>query len=542
MCIEDPLGVFDAASGQVRHADAAATHLRSIGAVRWLSEQCVAQCISLSEKKSDVAARPPVPSVEAAKEVEGEAAKDTEGKAVENAGITENQQLLLRWQRLGQLLLLLSVMCDDSHNVSILQEKGLRLVLKCAKLLGSDSTVQLLQQKEISVDTVLSVVKFLRRCANTDDSAKAHLRKVAGVPRALGTVLLAYMQPSVLEETVDVVNSLARSNDASAQESDGMRALAICKTVCPLPGDSTTTTTLFQIIGGLLLLPRAAAKGKVVSTEDLQRSTCVCLANLMRKPPVRSLLSQKVHPITRGLTFVSVLVSVATRRGNTTQLTQHAMAALINASLEPSTCAAISTVATEPLLDMFATTKDTDLNERTAMLLSRCARSPAGISILSKPGSLQKLLEACKQSVSLCRHVSSAVAIILSRSQSDSSLCEALLNVMEGHNGVGVLTDPCVLPREEAGYRQSAGNIITCGNAFSALIVCCKSAVLIQKMAKVGIIPILITALKTLPDGLARKNVGKLIGRVVQGDAKLLEEFKRLHGMDVLMQLGSKLV
>ena len=113
---------------------------------------------------------------------------------------------------------------------------------------------------------------------------------------------------------------------------------------------------------------------------------------------------------------------------------------------------------------------------------------------------------------------------------------------MEGHNGVGVLTDPCVLPREEAGYRQSAGNIITCGNAFSALIVCCKSVVLIQKMAKVGIIPILITALKTLPDGLARKNVGKLIGRVVQGDAKLLEEFKRLHGMDVLMQLGSKLV
>ena len=542
MCIEDPLGVFSATSGQVPHAEAAATHLRSIGAVRWLSEQCVAQCVSLSEKKSDASALPPVPVIETAKETEGEESKETESEVAEKAAILQKQQLLLRWQRLGQLLLLLSVMCDDSHNLNILQEKGIRLVLKCAKLLGSDSTIQLLLQKEISVDTVLSIIKFLRRCANTDDGAKAHLRKVSGVPKALGTVLLTYMQPSVLEETVDVVNCMARSNDPAMQNSDGTQALSICKTVCTLPGDSATKATLFQIIGGLLLLPRAAAKGQVVSTEDLQRSICVCLANFMRMPPIRSLSTQKVHPIARSQTVASVLVSVATRRGNTAQLTQHAMAALINASHEPSACAAISSVATEALLDMLSATKDVNLNERIAMLLSRCARSPAGISNLSNPDSLQKLLEACKQSRSLCRQVSSAVAIILSRSQSNSSLCEALLGVMERHDGIGMLTDPCVLPREEAGYRQSAGNIVTCGNAFSALIVCCKSTVLIQKMAKVRIIPIVITALKTLPDGLARKNVGKLIGRVVQADAKLLEEFKRLHGMEVLMQLGSKLV
>jgi len=296
------------------------------------------------------------------------------------------------------------------------------------------------------------------------------------------------------------------------------------------------------IVGGLLLLPRATAKGGVVATEDLQRSTCVCLANFMRQPPVRPLLAQKVHPIERGQSLVSVIASLATRRGNTTELTQHAMAALINGSLEPSICAAISSVATGPLLDLLSTNDDADLNERTAMLLSRCARSPAGITTLSTTGSLQKLLEACKKKGLLLRHVSSALAIILSHSQSDPALCEELLNVMERHNGVGVLTDPSVLPREEAGYRQSAGNIVTCGNAFTALIVCCKRAKLIQGMAKIGIIPIVITALKTLQDGPARKNVGKLIGRLVQADAKLLEDFKRLHGMEVLMQLGNTLV
>lgn len=533
MCIEDPLGVFAATSGAVRHTEASATHLRSIGAVRWLSEQCVAQCVAMAEKKTETVTPPPVPLVEA----------ETETEAKTEEKNTEKKKQLLRWQRLGQLLSLLSVMCDDQYNVSILQQKGFRLVLKCAKLISSVSTLQLLQSKQLSVDTVLSVVKFLRRCADTDDSAKAHLRKVSGVPGALGTVLLIYMQPTVLEETVDVVNCLARSADSTANQCDAAHALSICKTACTLPDDSITTVTLLQIIGGLLLLPRAAAKGKVVSTENLQRSTCVCLANLMRHAPVRSLLQQKVHPIKRDQTLVSVVVGLATRRGNTANLTQHAMATLINASFEPSICTAISSVATEPLLELLTTNNNTEIKERTAMLLSRCARSPAGTSTLSTAGALQKLLEACKNpGLPLRRHVSSTLAIILSRSQSDPTLREALLNVMERHGGVGILTDPCVLPREEAGYRESAGNIVTCGNAFTALIVCCSRAALIQQMSKVGIVPIVITALKTLPDGLARKNVAKLIGRIVRADSKLLEEFKTLHGMEVLMQLGSKLM
>merc|ERR1712187_881172 len=251
---------------------------------------------------------------------------------------------------------------------------------------------------------------------------------------------------------------------------------------------------------------------------------------------------QKVHPVQRGQTLVSVVSSVATRGGNTSQLTQHAMAALINASHEPSACAAIGSVATKPLLDLLCTNSDAELNERTAMLISRCARSPAGISTLSTPASLQKLLEGCKKPGLPRRHAASALAIILSRSQSDPTLCEALLNVIERHNGVAVLTDPCVLPRKEAGYRESAGNIVTCGNAFTGLIVCCRHAGLVKQMGKVGIIPIVIMALKTLPDGVARKNVGKLIGRIVKADSKLLEEFKSLHGMEVLLQLGSKLV
>jgi hypothetical protein len=177
-----------------------------------------------------------------------------------------------------------------------------------------------------------------------------------------------------------------------------------------------------------------------------------------------------------------------------------------------------------------------------AFLLARCCRVSSGSAKLAEPAILKKLLCTCNSldqnsgAHTIKRHIVTVIAISL-KVGNKSDLQKVVLD----HRGIDLLI--AVLPKTELGYRKTSGNIVTAGNAFSALIACAQDAngPLAKKMADLGVIPILIEAVKSLDDGTARKNAATLIAKLAQNPQyrKIITD---LHGMEVLMRLGNRLL
>lgn len=415
------------------------------------------------------------------------------------------------------LAVLLSAVEDDETNRLVLLRCGVLPML--SRRLGSGDEGK---------DAQDMALKVLQSCMQTDDCVKA----VAGSEEMMQTILSSMTNAT----RAGVIQGIAGLLRDALLTNAGKRVVLALKDGRPV-----------DAVAGQLVKTQP-----VESSKPLRETLCAALANLA--------LVEGVRPSFAGLPCKGLL-SVCRSGKDSAAAWAFALAALMNACLEPSMMVRRDLVAQGGVELCGSLLKapvelrkklGSSIWTRSAGLLARLSGCPEGQTRIMSSGVVNTVRDVLREGSDvpsveqehLCRTFAAVVAEANAAELMDAAVVAALVKLLPQPRvdpvDLTVTSETVSLTPKRTISDQLAASVTKC--LIPVVTPGMENKTVTSAFKEAQGVERIVCLLANAKDGPVRKNVAIVLARLMKGDAAAAERIRDLRGMEMILQLGNRLV